>query len=374
VTDGLAQPRQGWTGAKRPDREHHLWGLNTSQGDTGTHPDPPVPPRACTVGYPAQDVPPPLPARKFRRHFACNDDANLPRLLYGSLPRGTGEDLRPRLDPGAKGPMASSTTQTSPKLYRATLSVDSGVLVGSPSPPTDSGLGISPPAQVRRQDRQGEGVLTRGSGASHPHGQSEEEESSDETASLCSSALGVDSDTSGSHYDNVVETPDPWDAKVGIVNALSASPPVSCRSRDEHDGDGDDEDDEEEDGDTDSDALNLNSSSDDEPLAQGKRLTLPCGPPGLCKKDKTKQERPPSTASGRYSDMLPFIPPLFKLRPHFSQPLLVLLRSLARANVFRQEPCCAFPYQAKPCRGQTPRCVLVFHSFRRAPFLSLYFS
>lgn len=102
--------------------------------------------------------------------------------------------------------------------------------MGSPSPPTDSGIGVSPPTQVRqpahhqpKQQLKTRVVVTHSNSNSNNSKDDEEDEelvrfgveeanlmrrrraiSSDDTASLCSSALSVESDTSGSRYDNVL--------------------------------------------------------------------------------------------------------------------------------------------------------------------------
>ena len=268
-----------------------------SRTNTRPEPEPPVPPRSSSEGPSCSDTPPPLPVRKFRRVYTSNDVIE--------------KDGKDELYSKPEKPKPSSTTQTSPRLYRTALSVDSGVMMGSPSPPTDSGIGVSPPTQVRqhvqqqqqqKQQHLHQPLKTRVS-VRHSKEDEDDEElvriavedaavrrqrapSSDDTASLCSSALSVESDTSGSRYDNVlraripsmsVEVTQPpvtpaktstlvaAAAEIAAATYLTAAAPVTStglpilQSRDE---DGDDED-TDSNSNSDSDNLDLDSYSDD---------------------------------------------------------------------------------------------------------------
>lgn len=267
----VAVPSSHWhhpkSETKPLDQERKVFVRDIPLNEPTANPEPPVPPRMSVAGSPLQDVPPPLPVRKYKRNFSCND-------FYGQQPF----QARPqREDSGGQYCVAkarlSSTTQTSPKLYRTTLSTDSGVMMGSPSPPTDSGIGVSPPTHIRQQANvYGKVVLakqecTDSVGKKHNNKvvEDEDEDSSDESASLCSSVLSVDSDSSGSHYDNVESTKvvgqsAPTADTVSLVSGMgNQGTPIPMI--DEDGGDGDDED---EGSNSDSDELNLNSFSDEE--------------------------------------------------------------------------------------------------------------
>ena len=195
----------------------------------------------------------------------------------------------------------SSKIATSPKLNRTALSIDSGVMMGSPSPPTDSGIRVSPPTQMRQVRQQSElqkhSVKSNKTTAVAANKEEEGVVSSDDTESLCSSALSVQSDTSGSCYDNVLRAQNPPSgpivktstlvaaaAEIAAASYLTRVEPVAVslmpQSRDE---DGDDEDTDA--SNSDSDNLDLDSYSDEESEPEEKeviskekrkpRMTLP---------------------------------------------------------------------------------------------------
>ena len=249
--------------------------------------EPPVQQRASSEGpqSSSSDVPPPLPARKFRRALTSGD------VMQQQQPDAKDD----------KSTKPSSTTQTSPRLFRTALSIDSGVLMGSPSPPTDSGIGVSPPTQVRQTQQQKTKITLKARNkddseadveittfvpketmTTSTHRQRQRVVSSDDSASICSSALSVESDTSGSRYDNVTSQKIPSassNEKTSTTTSLVKAAADIAESRflttggnptHTRDDDGDDENDtDEEDNDDDYDSDNIDidstSESDSEP-------------------------------------------------------------------------------------------------------------
>ena len=237
--------------------------------------EPPIPQRASSEGPACSDTPPPLPARKFRRLYTSGDVVQKDQREF--LTRN--ETSKP-----------SSTTQTSPRLYRTALSIDSGVMMGSPSPPTDSGIGVSPPTQVRQIQQQKTRISLKANNEDSsveitttlvlPKVEEQRRQrnvvSSDDSASICSSALSVESDTSGSRYDNVATqklTPASSDDKTSKTTSLVkaaadiaetrflTSGHVVPQSRGEDGDDENDDDTDDEDGDYDSDHIDIESSA-----------------------------------------------------------------------------------------------------------------
>ena len=157
-------------------------------------------------------------------------------------------DARRRLPQGYAS-SSSNTTDSSPGMVRANMSMDSGVAVASPSPPTaDSGIAISPPIIAKKMNRTTLSVNESQTNASNKlndakthkniskdvtkttsqqvdtqtkkdlsgHESTGREQPSEKsnvngednisvTSSSAFSGAGVDSDTSVSRYDNVSE-------------------------------------------------------------------------------------------------------------------------------------------------------------------------
>ena len=235
--------------------------------------DPPPPPPVSNNRNDQDDceTPPPIPTRRYRRIYVnppsvyTTNFGTKTRNTSGSDATGSIEsdmgiskdsrdqaspsnlDSRRRL-PHGYASSSSNTTDSSPGMVRANMSMDSGVAVASPSPPTaDSGIAISPPIIAKKINRNqlsiNESQTSRGnqySGAKaplqtskdfsksslNPDGLSKEDVSGQKsskneltssnpngniednvsvTSSSAFSGAGVDSDTSVSRYDNVSE-------------------------------------------------------------------------------------------------------------------------------------------------------------------------
>ena len=139
---------------------------------------PPPPSISSTRGEQEDcETPPPIPTRRYRRIFVNPPSTYNPnfgtktRNASGSDATGSIEsdmgiskeqpdqtspvslDARRRLPQGYAS-SSSNTTDSSPGLVRANMSMDSGVAIASPSPPTaDSGIAISPPIIAKKVNR-----------------------------------------------------------------------------------------------------------------------------------------------------------------------------------------------------------------------------
>ena len=164
-------------------------------------------------------------------------------------------------------------------MNRTALSIDSGVMMGSPSPPTDSGIRVSPPMQIGQRPQQQKQLDKSGKTSVKLIKEKELEEglvSSDDSESLCSSALSVQSDTSGSCYDNVMRVQNPPSvptvktatlvaaaAEIAASSYLTRVDPVAAGSV-PHTGDEDGDDEDTDESNSESDNLDLDSYSDEE--------------------------------------------------------------------------------------------------------------
>ena len=141
--------------------------------------DPPPPPPSCNNrnDHDECETPPPIPTRRYRRIYVnppsvyTTNFGTKTRNTSGSDATGSIEsdmgiskdsrdqaspstlDTRRRL-PHGYASSSSNTTDSSPGMVRANMSMDSGVAVASPSPPTaDSGIAISPPIIAKKMNR-----------------------------------------------------------------------------------------------------------------------------------------------------------------------------------------------------------------------------
>ena len=127
------------------------------------------------------ETPPPIPTRRYRRIYPNQPSSSLHQqttgrsasVTPGSHPRlmvdpdmelqkdihhdsnsPSSLESRRRLPHHGYASSSSNTTDSSPGLIRANMSMDSGVVIASPSPPTaDSGIAISPPILARKAVR-----------------------------------------------------------------------------------------------------------------------------------------------------------------------------------------------------------------------------
>ena len=226
-----------------------------------------IPPSSSSTRGEQEDceTPPPIPTRRYRRIFV-NPPNFVTKTRNGSGSDATGSiesdmgiskehpdqtspsslDARRRLPQGYAS-SSSNTTDSSPGLVRANMSMDSGVAIASPSPPTaDSGIAISPPIIAKKVNRSpftltesnSNATNTRKDAKVHKETSNNEdknrlqkytekkditlghnslkdlpinkasvigEDNVSVTSSSAFSGAGVDSDTSVSKYDNVSE-------------------------------------------------------------------------------------------------------------------------------------------------------------------------
>lgn len=246
----------------RPNRPTELFvrQINlTSDHQHHSSPRSEEPPRSPS----SSQVPPPIPTRRFRR--ICLPSGII-QPANGHNTTDSGEDH----NNSARRLSESSHHRNGSGAY----SGDSGVLT-SPSPPTDSGIAVSPPMPVKQMQVKCE-TADKETNVSH----------SDDTVSICSSALSVESDTSGSRYDNVPyfrqdsnnsrrhsndttsssKTSTLVAAAAAIAAARHSTSPTACAATQTiiHQSKGEDGDDEDEASDTSSDILVLDSSGESE--------------------------------------------------------------------------------------------------------------
>ena len=131
-----------------------------------------------------KQVPPPIPARRY------------PRGVYHAISSSNNNTDESESDQRRGSESGGGHYQ------RSTVSADSGILT-SPSPPTDSGIAVSPPVQLRSTNKPSGGSTNMVPNPPDQFADYETKKStSDDTVSITSSS---ESDTtSGSRYDNVV--------------------------------------------------------------------------------------------------------------------------------------------------------------------------
>ena len=141
--------------------------------------DPPPPPPVSSNRNDQDDceTPPPIPTRRYRRIYV--NPPSVYTTNFGTKTRNTSgsdatgsiesdmgisKDSRDQASPSnldsrrrllhGYASSSSNTTDSSPGMVRANMSMDSGVAVASPSPPTaDSGIAISPPIIAKKINR-----------------------------------------------------------------------------------------------------------------------------------------------------------------------------------------------------------------------------
>ena len=152
---------------------------STIRSNSNAKEPPPPPPHMASAPVEQDDseTPPPIPTRRYRRIYVNppsiynNNLGTKTRNASGSDATGSIEsdmgiakenrdqtspsslETRRILRPGYAS-SSSNTTDSSPGMVRANVSLDSGVAVASPSPPTaDSGIALSPPIIAKKANR-----------------------------------------------------------------------------------------------------------------------------------------------------------------------------------------------------------------------------
>ena len=269
--------------------------------------DPPPPPPISNTRIDQEDceTPPPIPTRRYRRIYVnppsvyTTNFGTKTRNTSGSDATGSIEsdmgiskdgrdqtspsnlDARRRLPQGYAS-SSSNTTDSSPGMVRANMSMDSGVAVASPSPPTaDSGIAISPPIIAKKMNRTTLSVNESQTNASNKLNdskvhkdtsrddskttsqqidtQTKEELSCQQntrrdlpsskanvngednisvTSSSAFSGAGVDSDTSVSRYDNVSERKRLSSESLSKTSTLVAAAAAIAAAKHTHSADG----------------------------------------------------------------------------------------------------------------------------------------
>ena len=148
--------------------------------------------------------PPPIPIRKYQKFLQSNQPNHWTNQteLDNCYPAKKDDDNRwkpssPRSPPGDIQLMVTTSSPIPTPLtpHLTNVSIDSGLMV-SPSPPTDSGIAVSPFIRTRQNHNK-----TRDD--DHKSDMRQKETNSEDALSILSYSLSEGSDTSESKYDNV---------------------------------------------------------------------------------------------------------------------------------------------------------------------------